>query len=97
MVPVRAVAEALGMPVEWNDLLKAVSVGTAQMGVNFNIGTNLYNKAKMMPIELKSEPILLETTQGGVTYVPVEFFTDVIEGEISEVDGVLTLVYNFGA
>ena len=42
MVPVRALAEALELEVAWDGELKAVTVGTVPMGVNFNIGVMIF-------------------------------------------------------
>ncbi len=94
MLPVREVAEALGLEVAWDNDLKAVTVGTVQMGVNFKVGENAYNKSKMMPFTLSSAPVLEETEKGGVTYVPVEFFTDVVECKVEVAYGVVALSFN---
>ncbi len=94
MLPVRAVAEALGLEVQWDNTLKAVTVGTVQMGVNFRVGENAYNKSKMAAFELSSAPVLEETAEGGVTYVPVDFFTEVLLCEATTAEGVMTLKFN---
>lgn len=91
MVKVRAVAEALGLEVGWDNDSQKVTVGTTAMGVNFNIGVNAYNKAKMMPIELESAPVKVETQIGGVTYVPISFFTEVVGCDATTAQGVMTL------
>lgn len=80
MVPVRAVAETLGYTVAWDQGLQAVSVGTVPMGINFNIGENAYNKARMMPFVLSKAPIKIavDDPRYGVTFVPVDFFTEVL-------------------
>lgn len=93
MLPVRAVAEAMGLEVSWDADRKAVSVGTLQMGVYFAIGEDSYSKAKMVPFKLGQAPILIkydETTS--VTYVPVSFFTDVLEAQSTSENGTLALV-----
>lgn len=91
MLPVRAVSEALGLEVNWDSNFNAVTIGTVPMGVNFQIGTNVYNKARMTPFELEAAPIAEETPAGGVTYVPVSFFTDVLDCTADIADGVMTL------
>lgn len=91
MLPVRAVSEALGLEVDWNGNLKAITVGTVQMGVNFRIGENAYRKAKMTAFTLESAPVSEQTEAGGVTYVPVSFFTELLECEAETADGVMTL------
>ncbi len=91
MVAVRPVSEGLGLEVGWDNNFKAVTVGTVPMGVNFQVGTNSYNKARMTPFKLESAPLLEETATGGVTYVPVSFFTEVLDCAAETVDGVMTL------
>ncbi|MBQ7794601.1 MAG: copper amine oxidase N-terminal domain-containing protein, partial [Clostridia bacterium] len=95
MVAVREVSEALGLDVAWDNNLKAVTVGTVPMGVNFRVGENAYNKARMTPFELEAAPVLEETAEGGVTYVPVRFFAEVLGCEVTVADGVMTLSYNY--
>lgn len=74
-LPVRAVSEALGYDVNWSESLKAVTVGTVQMGTTFNVGINKYTKAKMKAWELSSAPIMVEDKM----YVPTDFFTEILE------------------
>lgn len=88
LLPIRAIAEKLGLEVAWDDGLKAVSVGTVPMGVTFNIGLNSYTKAKMMPQTLSAAPI----AENERTFVPVDFFTELLEAEVSVEDGVLNIV-----
>ena len=82
LVPVRAVAEALGYEVNWDGDLRAVTVGTEQMGVNFVIGENSYKKSKMTPFVLEAAPVIIND----YTYVPVSFFSDVLEADITVSD-----------
>ena len=82
-VPVRFIAEAMGLEVGWDGNLNKVTVGTEPMGVNFSIGTNEYNKARMTPFTLSAEPVLIESR----TYVPVDFFTEILEAKVKVVDG----------
>ena len=91
MLPVRAVSEALGLEVSWDSSLNAVTVGTVPMGVNFQIGTNSYNKSRMTPFELEAAPVAEQTPEGGVTYVPVSFFTQVLDCTAEIADGVMVL------
>lgn len=87
MVPVRTIAEAMDLEVKWDDALKAVSVGTIPMGVNFKVGVDAYNKARMTPFTFGQAPVTIVREGTGVTYVPVAFFTEVIGAEISTQDG----------
>lgn len=93
MAAVRAVSEELGLEVKWDNDLQAVTVGTVPMGVNFLIGVNSYNKARMTPFTLEGAPYLEMTEAGGVTYVPVSFFTEVLGCAAETADGVMTLTF----
>ena len=90
LLPVRFVAEALGLEVGWDNALRKVTVGTVPMGVNFTIGENSYNKARMTPFVLSSEPVLIDSR----TYVPLDFFTEVLEAKVKVVDGVIAIFKN---
>ena len=83
MIPVRAVAEGLGLKVEWNDSLKAVMINDGMF--SFQIGVNSYIKGRMMPVELNRAPELVID----LTYVPVEFFTEIIGAKASVAEGTL--------
>lgn len=84
MLPVRVVAEALGMTVEWIDETKSVNVGFA----SFTIDEDAYTMAKSMPQPLGQAPVLLTIPgeESATTYVPVTFFTEVL-GLTLTVDG----------
>ena len=79
LIPLRKVCEALGYTVEWNDEKKAVTVGTMQMGVNIRIGENKYSKSKMVEAVLPKAPTIIN----GKTYVPAEFFTEILQQTIT--------------
>ncbi len=84
MVPVRSVSEALGLEVGWDNVVQAVSVGTVPMGVNFNVGVNQYNKARMTPFTLSKAPvqITMDDENYAVTFVPVDFYSEVLGAEV---------------
>lgn len=92
MLPLREVAEGLDFEVAWDNTLQKVTVGTTAMGVNFSVGENKYNKARMMPTELEKAPELVVSGEFGITYVPMSFFTQLIEAEakVNE-DGSVTI------
>lgn len=87
LLPVRAICEKAGLDVAWDDTLKAVSVGTVPMGVTFNIGKNEYTKARMMPQTLSQAPAIIDE----LTYVPVDFFTDILGATVETKDGTLAV------
>ncbi|MDY3971840.1 MAG: copper amine oxidase N-terminal domain-containing protein [Clostridia bacterium] len=73
MVPLREIAEELGFTVEWDGNLRAVILNGGMYSLK--IGENSYVKGKMMPVELKAAPEIKDD----LTYVPVEYFTEVLE------------------
>ncbi len=75
MVPLREIAEALGLSVEWDGELNAVMINGGVYSLK--IGENSYVKGKMAPVELSAAP---EITNDW-TYVPVEYFFDVVEAK----------------
>lgn len=79
MVPLRAIAEGLGFTVEWNGDIQAVTLNGVY---SLNIGENSYVKGKMVPITLSAAPEIKDD----LTYVPVEYFSDVTEATLT-VDG----------
>lgn len=90
LLHVRAVCEAMGLEVAWDNDLFAVTVGTIPMGVNFKIGENSYNKARMMPFTLSAAPQLINDE---LTYIPVDFLTEILGAQVTIVDGVLNISY----
>lgn len=75
MVPLREIAENLGLTVEWNGEMRAVILNGGIYSLS--IDENSYAKGKMMPMELGSAPEIKDD----LTYVPVEYFFEVIEAE----------------
>ena len=73
MVPVRAIAEALGFDVNWDAETKGVRLGVA---INLQIGKDEYLVGRMAPLSLGTAPVLTDDR----TYVPLSFFRDVISG-----------------
>ena len=71
MVPLRAVAEALGYGVDWNQELQRVSIGVATF---ISIGEDEYMIGRMAPRSLGQAPEL----KNDVTFVPVEFFSQIL-------------------
>lgn len=92
MVPVRSVAEALGYEVAWNDENKAVTMGHAY----FKIDEDSYVIGKRMPDSLGQAPVLiaLPGESNALTYVPAEFFTDVLGCDLT-LDGENAVISQF--
>lgn len=70
MLPVRAIAEALGIDVGWEGKSQTITVGAA---VSFAIGDKSY-RAYGAATELAAAPILKD----GLTYVPMAFFKTIM-------------------
>ena len=70
MVPLRAVAEALGFTVTWEAETQSVYLNNV---ISLSIGRDYYTYARTAPIELGMAPELTD----GLTYVPLSFFTEV--------------------
>lgn len=68
MVPVRALADALELTVEWFDDTKTVQVGKS---LSFSIGEDCYSYNRMAPVKLGAAPVIKD----GKTFVPIDFFT----------------------
>ncbi len=71
MVPIRAIAEALGYEVQWENATRKVLVGNVS---SFQIDVNAYAFAKMMPMELAAAPVIVNDR----SYIPLEYFTKVL-------------------
>lgn len=76
MLPIRAISEALGYNVQWTSEGKRVDIVKGAETYNLNIGKRECGKQKMLLI-LNNEPEL----RNGLTYVPIEFLTEVMELE----------------
>lgn len=85
MLPVRKVAEALGMQVDWLGQTREVLINSGMF--SFKIDENSYVVGRMMPMTLDAAPVLVNDT----TYVPYSFFTDVVGADVETVDGVMTI------
>lgn len=83
MLPVRQICEKMNYTVAWDSELAAVAVGSVPMGVNFVVGKNEYNKARMAAQQLSSAPIIVAADEViGLTYVPVEFFSEILDAAL---------------
>ncbi len=74
MVPLREIAEKLGFTVEWDGTTKSIMLNSGMYSLK--IGENAYGKGKMMPQQLKAAPVIKDDD---LTYVPVEYFTELLE------------------
>lgn len=74
MVPLRAVAEAMGYTITWNNTSKSVDIQQGAQWTSVIIGENRYFRNRMAPWELSSAPVIINSR----TLVPVEFFADIL-------------------
>lgn len=79
MLPLREIAETLGFTVTWDGDLKAVMLNDGMYSLK--IGENGYVKGKMVPMQLSAAP---EIKEDDLTYVPFEYFTEVLEAHTTE-------------
>jgi len=71
MVPLRAIAEALGYDVNWDPEVRGIRLGVA---INLWVGKDEYVVGRMAPIELGTAPVIVDDR----TFVPMTFFREVI-------------------
>ncbi len=74
MVPVKPVLDKMGYKVTWNAETKSVDISKGAQFTTLYIGRNSYFKNKMAPKELSTAPTILD----GRTYVPIEFFSEML-------------------
>ncbi len=86
MVPLREVAEGmLNLEVKWINETRSVEVGSGPQWTSITLGENSYFFARIAPFKLSQAPEL----KNSLTYVPVEFFADVLRYEVAE-NGILS-------
>ncbi len=71
LIPVRAISEALGYEASWNNDERSVQIGKEY---SFKIGENSYYNGETS-VSLETSPII----NGGITFVPLSFFKDVMK------------------
>lgn len=72
--PVRPVAEAMGLSVEWQGETKTVVLTNGgPLYITFSIGENGYTFAKTAPMPSVGAPVIVD----GRTYIPVDVISDI--------------------
>lgn len=89
MLPVRAICENLGFTVEYDEANDTVTLVKLPVTISFVPTVDGYTFAKTAPFKLGIDPILVNDR----TYVPQEFFTEVMNATYTEKDGVATIVW----
>ncbi|HHY91638.1 MAG TPA: copper amine oxidase N-terminal domain-containing protein, partial [Clostridiales bacterium] len=89
MVPLRAVAEALGCTVGWNPESRKVVL---DQNISLVIGKDQYVSEKAVPFQLGAAPEIIE----GRTFVPLDFFTKILHVNNVQVHGSQILIDHEG-
>lgn len=79
MMPLRSVAETLGYTVNWIGETKAIELTRGAQFITMSIDNDSYAFSRRAPQTLGAAPTLV----GDVTYVPVSFATEIIDGSYS--------------
>ena len=87
MLPVRAVANALGYTVGWDAQTSSVRIGA---DITLHPGKDYYTIGRRAPVSLGCAPELTE----GKTYVPLEFFTQVAQQTATVANGKVIISSN---
>jgi len=72
MVPIRTIAEALGLNIGWNKETKGITVGKT---ISIQLGKDAYTFSTKEPIKLGTAP----TSVNGNTFVPLDFFNEIAQ------------------
>ncbi len=79
MLPLREVAEGkLNLKVKWVEATQSIEIGDGPSWTSIKVGRNRYFFARIAPFELSHAPEI----KNGRTYVPIDFFTKVLNYEI---------------
>jgi len=79
MMPLRSVAETLGYTVNWIGETKTIELTRGAQFITMSIDNDSYAFSRRAPQTLGAAPTLV----GDVTYVPVSFATEIIDGSYS--------------
>ena len=79
MIPLREVCETLGYTVGWDGASETITLQKGAVYVTLNPNADSYTFSKMTPISLGVVPVVVD----GVTYVPVEFVSEILGGRYS--------------
>jgi len=80
MVPLRAVAEALGYDVSWSEETQSIMLG---VGIHVFIGRNEAYRGRMAPVELSLSPFIRDN----LTFVPLDFVRNVLAQNVWVFEG----------
>lgn len=89
-LPVAEVLRNDGYEVIWHGDTFSVEISKQNKWTEIFIDKNSYSKNKMAPIQLSSAPIIMD----GTTFVPVEFFSQILDHGIRIFDGQVSINYD---
>ncbi len=78
MLPLRAIAEGFGFSVHWNDSSSTTIIRNSFF-TSVSLNKNSYFKGRMAARQLEVAP----ETKNGITYVPISFFTEILDLDYS--------------
>lgn len=78
MIPVRAIAEALGYEVGWEEEANRVTLTRGAQYITMTLDQDAYTFSRMAPVTLGSAPVLVNDS---TTYVPVTFLSEILGAE----------------
>lgn len=87
MVPIRAISEALGYKVFWNNASKTVTLNNS---ISLTVGKDYYTFAKMAPFTLGTAPVSIK----GKVYVPLKFYQELVRVNTAAVEDGQIIIYN---
>lgn len=87
-VPVRAMCEAMGMEVQWDNDNHIVTIVDLPLYITFSPYKDGFTFARTAPMMLGTAPFLTE----GTTYVPLAFITDLLNATYSFADNGAILI-----
>lgn len=89
MIPLRAVAEAMGFAVQWHGDTGDIILENGALYVKMNAFADGYALSKAAAVKLGTAPV----AENGMTFVPVEFITEVIGGDYRTTENGIKMVW----
>ncbi|WXR62584.1 stalk domain-containing protein [Peptostreptococcaceae bacterium AGR-M142] len=74
MLPLNDVATSLGFNITWNEKLNQIDINKGPIFTSIKNNENRYFFGRMAPVKLNEAPKIID----GTTYVPVEFFSNIL-------------------
>lgn len=91
MVPLRAIAEALGYEVKWDGETRSIELNAGNQWTKLYIGKDQYFFARIKPFPLGEAPEIINDR----TFVPLDFFKEILKANVSVEDTTIKIVNVF--